>query len=349
MNLDDDNAGTESQVDLDTSAALAEISSDLFGQGGEDSDEVKDQPGEGEGQSPASDAAVVEVPPSHETPEEKPEGENSEEVQATGAPSTWSKEALAEWASIPPRSQQEILKREEDMFRGIEQYKGAAEIGQKYEAVVEPFKAVLDAENIDPVGLFQSFASNHYLLSRGTPDQKIQLAAALLQGYNIDMPALLTHLGDAVNEPPDPVLTALQREVQELKSANAAIASRTQEATAAQVKAEVDAFAADPAHPYFDELINDIDQFMRMGASTLQEAYDKAVFANPVTRQKEIDKLTASKLTASEAAEKARKDKIARSTAADLKVVQKSRDGTVLQGSMDDTLHETLAAIESRA
>lgn len=55
----------------------------------------------------------------------------------------------------------------------------------------------------------------------------------------------------------------------------------------AAITKEVNAFAADPAHPFFDEVSDDIVAFLKTGAS-LAEAYEKAVWANPVTRQKEI-------------------------------------------------------------
>lgn len=55
----------------------------------------------------------------------------------------------------------------------------------------------------------------------------------------------------------------------------------------ARIEKEVEAFAADPAHPFFDELSDDIAAILKTGAS-LAEAYEKAVWANPVTRAKEI-------------------------------------------------------------
>ena len=44
----------------------------------------------------------------------------------------------------------------------------------------------------------------------------------------------------------------------------------------------METFALDTkAHPYFDEVADDIIALLKTGAS-LQEAYDKAVWANPV-------------------------------------------------------------------
>jgi hypothetical protein len=84
-------------------------------------------------------------------------------------------------------------------------------------------------------------------------------------------------------------------------------------------------------------------------ASTLKEAYDKAVYLNPTTRQKELERLATEKAQALASEQQARQTKIARSTAADLSLDPKSRNGTVPVGSLDDTLAETMARIEGRA
>lgn len=342
---------TETQSDFDTDSAVADISSDLFGQGSEEGESEEDLT-EGEEAKSSGEPSADAAEPSPQTVEEKVEGEeNSQEVQDVGAPKTWTKEAIAEWATIPPRAQQEILKREEDMHRGIEQYKTAADIGMAYSKVVEPYAPILAAENIDPVGLFQSFAANHYLLTRGTPQQKIELAASMLQGYEIPLAELLNYIADQDIDlnPPDPRVQALENQVTQLTNLFQTSQTAVQKENNSRIEAEIEAFAADPAHPYFNELASDIQKlFAGKLASSLQEAYDKAVFANPVTRQKEIDRLTAEKLSSAEAEEKARKDKIAKSTAADVVLTPKSRNGTVPKGSIDDTLEETMAAIQSR-
>jgi hypothetical protein len=271
-------------------------------------------------------------------------------VQETGAPKTWSKEALADWATLPPRAQQEILKREEDFFRGISMYKEKAEVGDRYSQVVQPYAPILAAENIDPVQLFQSFAANHYLLSRGTEAQKLELAANLIQGYGIDFNKLIGFIGEQALEPVDPRVLALEKEIQQLKSGVQSRQQQDQETVVAKLNTEIEAFAADPANPYFAELVDDIAKIFEAGqASTLKEAYDKAVYLNPTTRQKELERLATEKAQALASEQQARQTKIARSTAADLSLDPKSRNGTVPVGSLDDTLAETMARIEGRA
>jgi hypothetical protein len=344
---------SESQPEIDTTAALADISSELFGQGSSEGADQEKTPvvetpaGEQAEKTPGETKSPVEKSPPAQ--DEAKTEETSAEVQAIGAPSTWTKEALAEWASIPPRAQQEILKREEDALRGITQYKGRAEIGDKYEAVVNPYRPVLEAAQIDPVQLFQSFAANHYLLSRGSEDQKLELAANMIQGYGIDFTKLINFVGNRIIEPVDPKISELEARLAKFESAET---QRTQaEAESAQTALlnEVDTFVKDPAYPYAAELLDDMAAiFGSKQASTLQEAYEKAVYLNPTTRAKEIARLTAANGANPSPAPQAERDDKGRFVAADVKLDPKARDGTVAVGSIDDTLNETMARIQAR-
>lgn len=352
----------ETQSDFDMEAATADISADLFGQG--ESSETKEGSTEGEGETGTAVSETGEEQTSSpqldrktDATKKKVEGEtataeeaNSEAVQDVGAPKTWTKEALETWATIPPRAQQEILKREEDFLKGITGYKQAADLGVRYSKVVEPYAPILAAENIDPVGLFQSFAANHYLLSRGTEEQKVQLAAQLIHGYQIPFEKVASFIGENAISSPDPEVIALRKELNELKSGITSQQTAALEKTQEAIQSEVDAFASDTAaHPYFNEVVGEMMNFMKTGsAQSLKEAYDMAVYANPVTRQKEIDRLTTEKLSAAAAEEKARKDKIATSTAANVKADSHNRNGTEPLGTMDETLQKTLEAIMQR-
>lgn len=354
-NQDTQETGNETQSDnFDMAAATADISSELFGQGDEEDGDAIQPEGKPDGEAPAegeeqsstgSEAGDVAASP------QQGEEDNSEAVQETGAPKTWTKGALETWATIPPRAQQEILKREEDFMKGIQGYKAAADVGIAYSKVAEPYAPILAAEKIDPVQLFQSFAANHYLLTRGTPAQKIELAANMLSGYNIPLPELLNFMADNLpDEIVDPKVAALEKELNDIKSSLSAGQKAEQDKVGERIAKEIEDFSKDPAHPYFDEVAEDIQRLFASGmANNLAEAYEKAVFANPTTRQKEIDRLTAERTSAVSAETQTRKDKVARLTADNVTALPKSRDGTVPVGSIDDTLSETMAAISSRS
>lgn len=348
--------------EVDNSEALAEISSELFGQG-DDEEKTGDDDDLPEGEEDKI-ADQSDPPPQQDeanAKEKAPEGEaateeedNSQAVQDIGAPKTWNKEELATWATIPKEQQDKLApilaRREEDFMRGITQYKDAADLGVRYSKVVEPYTPILAAENIDPVGLFQSFAANHYILSRGTEAQKVELAAGFINGYKIPLEPLLEFIADGGSQREvDPHVARLEKELNELKSGISQRTEREQTVARTAIETEIETFAADPAHPYFDEVADDIRKIFESGmADTLPKAYEMAIYANPQTRVKEIDRLTAERTSKLSEEEKARKDKRSKSQADHVKSTPKAKDGTVPKGSIDDTLQETMAAIEAR-
>ncbi len=343
---------THDSDELDISAGVADIASDLFGQGNDaegstppDGESATSDlvPTGNEGATPQTDTTKAAEGGDQQSPVEGAEAG----TEAPAAPSTWSKEAAAKWQGIDPAVKAEIMKREQDIFAGLEQYKSRAEIGDRYEGVIAEFKPILEAEQIDPVEMFGNFAANHYLLSRGTPEQKLTVATNLMAHYGIDIDQVQQRLSSipAVN----PEIEALKAKIAELETGVTTIHADKQAQVRNQFAQQVEAFASDPAHPYFEEVSEDIATFLKSGVcKTLEEAYDKAVYANPITRQKEIDRLTAEKITSAQEQEKTREDKKAKLKAPNVNAIPKSANGTVPVGTMDDTLEATLAAIEAR-
>jgi hypothetical protein len=320
----------------DIQSMLDEISSDVFGGSSEENTD--------EGRR------VPESPPSVEPAAEDKAGENSEEVQALGAPSTWTKEALAEWATMSPTLQKEVLKREEDFHKGIESYKARAEFGDSFAEIMKPYETQLAAENVDPRQLVQAFAANHYTLLHGTPAQKTELTARLILGYGINVGDLadnLQRLNYKDPAPVDPEVANLKKEVQELRGRFSQQDTASRAELVNKIAADVDAFAKDPAHPFFEEVSVDIEALLRSGvAKDLQDAYDRAVWANPTTRAKVLDAQNSAAKIAQEEAERQRK--ASRGNSANIAVLPNARSGTTPVGTIDDTLEETLAAIKSR-
>lgn len=332
---------------LDTKAALAEISSDLFGQGSGEDQERGEAAKVGK-----QDAVVGSAPASQEKAADATgavaETANSPAVVEIGAPNTWSKEALADWATIPPRAQQEILKREADIHKGIETYREKAELGTSYDKAIEPYRAALAAENINPVDLFQNFAGNHYLLSRGTPEQKLGIAANLITHYGIDVEALFERvISGAPQKAPE--IVALEAKIAQLEQSNSQVLSIQQSAQIEALSREVGTFASDPKNSYFPEVAEDIERLLTSGAaSTLQQAYDLAVWNNPVTRDKEISRMSAEKISQQNLATTNKVSTAQTRQAANINSSPKTIGATTTVGTMDETLEETYAAIKAR-
>ena len=282
---------------------------------------------------PAAAASVPEAPP-------------AAAASVPEAPKTWRKEAVEQWEALPDAVRSEVLKREEDMFRGLETYKADANFGRSLKPALEPYLPVLQHFGIDPAQQISSLMQAHHTLALGTPQQKAELFQRLAADYGVDLDGLAAAAPVFV----DPAVQALQSQVQSLQNTLTAREHGEWQAKMAAITSEIDAFAADPKNVHFDTVANDIAMMLKSGAAkTLQEAYEKAVWATPVTRQQEIarQQRDAVEKQRKEAADKARTAK--RTSAAVVHAKPRSVSGTAPAGSMEDTMRETLATINARA
>lgn len=318
-------AGGGSEGDFDFEGAGDALSADLFGAVPTDT-----SPGNGEdGNEPS---AATEQPAATPAPTAAP----------LQAPKTWRPEAAAKFATLPPEVQQEVLKREEDIFKGLEGYKADAGIGKAVKSVLDPYMPILQQAGIDPMQQISGLMHAHYTLATGSPEQKLALFQKLAQDYGVNLGGEAPYV--------DPQVQALQKQLSDLQSRMSGREQQEANNARAKLQAEIDTFASDPAHQYFDEVANDIAGLLRSGAAKdLQDAYDKAIWANPITRAKEQARLTAdadakAKTEAAERAKQARK-----AAGANVKSSAKVASGTAPLGSIDDTLKAALAEVKARA
>lgn len=280
--------------------------------------------------------------------EAKPAEVTEPVVAATAAPKTWKPEEAATWASIPKVAQDAIARREEDMFRGLEQYKGAANFGNTVQKTLEPYMPMLKAQGIDPVSNIKSLMDMHYYIATGDAATKL----AMLQQIERDYKITRTDLG-AVQENAsyaDPEVSALRAELQQLKSGQASLQEARQQETQAKVQSEVDAFVADPANVYFQEVGEEVARLLGMDKQlSLAKAYETAVWANPVTRAKEIARQDVEKQAKAAGEAKKKLADVQRATAGNLRIQPKAGAATLPLGTMEDTMQETLRSIKSRS
>lgn len=327
--------------DFNVDAAVDEIGDGLgFGSEGSDDGEVNlevDPPKNDEPETPAAVQPAAKAEPEAPAQAEEPA---AAAPAADSAPRTWRKEAAAVWAGLPSEAKNEILKREQDMFNGIEQYKEGANYATNFRQAISQFEPILKANNMDPIQTAASLFSAHHALATSSPERKIELLRTLAADYGIDIAQAALYEAPYV----DPAVAALQEQLSLVQSRLAESDRQIQTRAAATVSAEVTAFAE--KNPYFDEVSGTITQLISSGtAKTLKEAYDQAVWMNPATRAKEIAKQTA------EAAAKAQAKvtSVKQATAANVKTRGKSGSTAAPTGTLDDTLDSTLAEIRSRA
>lgn len=300
--------------------------------------------GESDGQEAERGEPVV----SPQAPQPPIDTPSPAEVAALDVPSSWPKEMHEHWGATPRKVQEYWTTREKQMLDGLEQYKGRAKLAQDFEAMTQPFQQTLRQLGISPIEAAQSLLQADHRLRYATPEQKMELAKHFLKNYGID-PAALTGSGGAAQPPVDPMLTQMRAEVDSIRSAFVAQQQAALDEARARVAKEVDGFASDSqAHPYFDEVADKIAEYIQLGRS-LQDAYEEAVWANPVTRAKEQARL----LTEHEAKlkENARLDALPKKRAASVNVKSSdtTRTPTEPVGTLEETIRDVRKQIQARA
>lgn len=334
--------GEESGFDMD--AAVDELSASLADSGditlppeekGEGDQNAAQPPLEGEGQETGEPAAAA--PAATAAP-----------TAATRAPDTWTKEAQAVWATVPPVAQAEIAKREGDIARYVNETRGQVSVAEGFAKLLEPYQQLFAHYNVNAWQHVASLLHGHATLMFGQPEQKIQLAMSLMQDAGLDPQKLAA--GDyqnAMRAPNRDVQAVLQR-IANMEQGITGVTSQLNAQRVAELDAQVAAFAEDAAHPHFYEVYQEIAQLLDRGVcKTLDEAYDKAVWGNPAIRAREQERM------AQEAAKK-RTDEGARKLAGSRRAAavnvrgQGTGSGAAPAGNWEDSLTGTLQEIRAR-
>ncbi|WP_127811838.1 hypothetical protein [Bordetella bronchiseptica] len=279
---------------------------------------------------PAAQEAVTAEPETGGGPED-PEPADPE---VEDAPQSWRKDVADEYKKLPAEVRAEIQRRENDYHKGIEGYKPAVQFAQEIGRAIAPFKA-----NIENSGVPVAQAVNHLLLiedrlRNGDEQAKYQTVLKIASDYGID-------LQKAVQTSPDPRMWQLERQLHEERMAREEFQRSIQDRDTTAATSEIEAFAAEPQNEHFAVVRGDMAQLLQSGiATSLQDAYDKAVWARPDLRKSLVDKerIEAEK----RAIEQARKAK-AKSAASSVKGSPPSSSGALKpDASVQDTVRAAI-------
>lgn len=286
--------------------------------------------------------------PGTDKPVAAPVTDKPAEPVARAAPKSWPKDAHPMWSKLDAATQDLVEKREADFHSGIEGYKAKAAFAEQIEKVIAPYQPLLDSQGIkDHAEGVRGLLNAHYQLSSADEGQRTAFMAQLIKSYRIDPNKLVAAVGDQPNLT-DPALKPLYDRIDALTGQVSADQNARTEAQRSALLQEVNAFASDPAHPFFEEVAPHIVLLLRDPSITLEEAYKQAVRANPLTWTKEEARIRTEvaadlKRQADEAAAKARK---AKGTVISGRENERATPEVV--GSMEDTMRETLAKIKTR-
>jgi hypothetical protein len=326
-------------LELNVESAVDSISADLGFAGDEAPPSGESEPSAGPSPSPKSEPAAAASEPT------KPAATSAPANPPSPVPKSWRTEAGAHWESLPEPVRQEVLKREEDILRGIEEYKGKAQLSERFQRALTPFQQFLMETNTAPEQAVQAMMAAHMFMAKGSPEQKIQAFQKLAGEYGVDL-AQAGFQQQAI----DPEMNSLRQQVQQLTGQLNQLTQGQHQALLERNLKAIEAFEKSPDHPFFGEVAQEITLLLERGvAKDLQDAYDKAVWQNPVIRAKVIEKQQAEAAAKAAAADKERAEAARKASAANVKTIERGGRPTAALGSIDDTLSETYREISSRA
>lgn len=267
-----------------------------------------------------------------------------EPVTARAAPKAWAADKHTVYAALPPEAQDYIDQREKQMMDGLGQYKEHNEFGRQMQAAIAPYQDLIQEAGVDAPRAVQALLNAHKLLVRSGPEQKRQHFMQLAKDYGVDI------VGQPQQAEMDPAVKELRDRLDRTEQALTQRQQAELEQQRKQTLAEVNEFAADKAHPYFEDVSDDMITLLKTGLD-LSTAYEKAVWANPITRQKEIERINAESESAR--TKKAREEAAAAkaATATNIRNRDTRRTPTEPRATMrnlDDALRDSMREINAR-
>ena len=214
---------------------------------------------------------------------EQEEETDTSQRESIQPPSSWRANVREQFAALPAEVQEEVLRRESDFHKGIEQYRTDADYGRNLKSVFAPYQQDFASLGVNETQAVSSLLQTERTLRLGTPEQKLAIFQSMASSYGVPVEALVSDDGDVRQTAMlNAQLTSrLNRLQQQLQGSTTAQQSQVQ----AQVTDSVTKFASDPANKWFSDVREDMGRLLEGGiAADLQDAYDKACNMRPDIR-----------------------------------------------------------------
>jgi hypothetical protein len=265
-----------------------------------------------------------------------PEQTQVPQAQTSNAnpPSSWTAAAKAEFSKLNPVIQQEVLKRESDFHKGVEQYREAANYAQSIRNVIAPYENTIRQVGVTPeVAIRELFKKDAELRH---PDENVRRAAIyqLARHAGIDLSQGMQQI--------DPTALRMHQQLMERE----AELNQIKTSQAQREQQELNSFLeqAKQGKEHFDSVRNEMAALLQAGtAKDINQAYEMAIWARPDLRQsllaKQQEERRAEQVKIAQAAKAAAATNVAR---------RGTMQAQKAVGTMDDTIKATLEKIRSR-
>jgi hypothetical protein len=222
----------------------------------------------------------------------------AEPVQAEPLPrpTTWKRDylplydKLAKGEALTPEEAKKLapymVQREKEFATGVSTYKAEAQNAKELQEALTPFMADLQQHNIKPSTWITNLGNAHTMLVKGSPEQKIQMFAQLAQQYGVPLAAIAAPEGQL-----DPIVPQLMQHIQSLESKVNTVTGWREKQEQQMLQKEIAKFEDAEKYPHFAAVRGDMAQLLESGvAKDLDDAYERAMYMNPETRQAEMER-----------------------------------------------------------
>jgi hypothetical protein len=224
-----------------------------------------------------------------------PTPERQEKPQAPDMPKSLKLEMKAHWEKAPPELRQAIAQREADFERGINTYKSRDAEAKAITDLFQPYEWMLRNENATPATAIAPLLQTAALLRTGTPQQKSQAVAQMIQQFQIPLDQVASHF-NGQPQPQDNHYNQLAQQVQQLTQHITQSQYEAQKQNESRALSVIQQFAADPANAHFEAVQDRMltllqaphilgDTGLMSEREKLQLAYDTAIRLDPTISQ----------------------------------------------------------------
>ena len=313
----------------DSSDGEESLAEGVDGDDSDDDEEKGDGPDKAEQQVSKTEAE----PASEESPKED-----------LRAPVSWKPTTREHWAKLPTEVKQEVLKREQDIQKGLQQASQHKKIAEEYVHTLQPYQQMIQGSGATPSQAIDAMFSTASILTFGTPKQKAEKLAEVIENYSVDLEILDQTL--AGMEVPDDanagIMNVLREELAPVKQFMGQFQGATEQQTqqiTAQVEQDLQNFAAQ--NEFYEDVREDMADIMEIAGKrgqtmTLEQAYERACQLVP-----EVKKVLDHRAARGSAA-RPNNDEISRKRTAASSVASEGPTGSGGKGS-SGSLRDTIA------
>jgi len=287
---DESTSATAPDTSVPASAASEGGDAALIGDGEPVSTEPEDSSSTDVEAAERGTSPDAEVDSSSSSTAEKPES-NAEQSRIEKAPQSWKPSVRENWDALPSDVRAEIHRRESDIQRGLREASEFSKVGKTFKETVAPFEATIQTLGVSAEEAVGELFKTDHTLRHGQPREKASRLLGLMEYYGVDIDDMNAVLTNAEPDPSPSLDPAVEERLKRLESQGAVV---DQDNSSRASKMLQEFIATEPE--FYDDVKGRMADLIGAGAaSTLEQAYEMATWADADVRKVLLQRETAQK------------------------------------------------------